>query len=141
MPFLTYHFLSFTRFCCSSESELPAGPTSSTSSKSEFHPTEKVNLHFFLIRCMVGSATNQLLCTLHHLITRLFKNEFYHFCTVCFFCRITLICDTNVKYFNTPIFAGGQKSVFILCVKEERCKPLFLLAVFILGLPQNEGFE
>lgn len=37
---------------------------------------------------------------------------------LCFiFCLITLICDTNVKYFNTPIFEGVQKSVFILCVK------------------------
>lgn len=31
------------------------------------------------------------------------------------FCLITLICDTNVKYFNTPIFAGVQK-VFLFYV-------------------------
>lgn len=35
---------------------------------------------------------------------------------LCFiFCLITLICDTNVKYFNTPIFEGVQK-VFLFYV-------------------------
>lgn len=118
---LTFCFLpSFFRFCGTSKSKLPTGPTSPTSSKSEFHPAEEVNLHLLLIRFIVSNANKSKLSTLHHLITRIFKNEFYHFCTVFmfyFFCLITLICDTNVKYFNTPIFAGVQKSVFILCVK------------------------
>ena len=47
------------------------------------------------------------------------NNEFYHFCTVFTFyfllCVITLICDTNVKYFNTLIFEGGLK-VFLFYV-------------------------
>lgn len=57
--------------------------------------------------------------SLHHLITGIFKMNFIIFVQfLCFiFCLITLICDTNVKYFNTPIFEGVQKSVFILCVK------------------------
>lgn len=46
------------------------------------------------------------------------QNVFYHFVQFFmfdFFCLITLICDTNVKYFNTPIFAGVQK-VFLFYV-------------------------
>lgn len=39
----------------------------------------------------------------------------YSFLCLIFFCLITLICDTNVKYFNTPIFAGVQK-VFLFYV-------------------------
>lgn len=45
------------------------------------------------------------------------SNVFYHFVQflMFYFCLITLICDTNVKYFNTPIFAGVQE-VFLFYV-------------------------
>lgn len=33
-----------------------------------------------------------------------------------FFGLITLICDTNVKYFNAPVFEGGLKKVFLFYV-------------------------
>lgn len=40
---------------------------------------------------------------------------------LCFiFCFVTLICDTNVKYFNIPIFAGVQKKCFYFICKVRR---------------------
>ena len=55
--------------------------------------------------------------SLHHLIAGNFLNEFYHFVQFLgfIFCLITLICDTNVKYFNTPVFEGVQKCFYFMC--------------------------
>lgn len=85
---------SFFRFCGTSKSELPSNPTSPTSSKSKFYPTEEVNMHPLLIRFIFSKANKCKLCTLHHLITRIFKkNEFYHFCTVLMFYFLSRYID------------------------------------------------
>lgn len=106
---------SLFRFYDASESQLPTGPSCPASSESEFHPTEEVNWHIFLIRLMVSKTTHK--ASFDH--KTIFKMNFIIFVQFLSFtfCVITLICDTNVKYFNTPVFEGVQKSVFILCVK------------------------
>lgn len=106
---------SLFRFYDASESQLPTGPSCPASSESEFHPTEEVNWHLFLIRLMVSKTTHK--ASFDH--KTIFKMNFIIFVQFLSFtfCVITLICDTNVKYFNTPVFEGVQKSVFILCVK------------------------
>lgn len=111
------------RFCDASESQLPTGPSCAASSKSEFYPTEEVNLHLFLIRFMVSEITKQnyvLFASFDH--KEIFKMNFIIFVQFLsfIFCLITLICDTNVKYFNTPVFEGVQKKCFYFMCKVRR---------------------
>lgn len=89
------------------------------------HVRHPVNLNFIqqkkwtcislLIRILVRNIAKQnslLFASFDH---KSFFNDFFFIFVQ--FCLITLICDTNVKYINTPIFEGVQKSVFISRVK------------------------
>lgn len=67
---------------------------------------------------MVSNITKQnyvLFASFDH--EKIFKMNFIIFVQFLsfIFCLIALICDTNVKYFNTPIFEGVQK-VFLFYV-------------------------
>lgn len=86
--FFFLYFLFPSRFCGAPQSEFPTGTPRPAPCKSKFHPAEKVNLHLHFIRLMVSTITkqNNVILTLHHLVTRISKMNFIIFVQfLCFF--------------------------------------------------------